>query len=455
MDIKTIVAALLIFTVIVVFHELGHFLLAVKNGIFVTEFSVGMGLRLITVVKTKEKWNVKFFMSSKEMENHKEWEDYTKYSIKLFPLGGSCMMLGEDEELDREDAFNKKGVWARFSAIVAGPLFNFILAFVLSVIIIGIGGIDLPYIARIYSGRPAESVGLMEGDKVISVAGKKVVLGRDVDIFSSFDMADYDQVEVVVERDGKEISVTLDVNYETYLFGFYYLQDDNPAEISSVSENMPFAEAGIQAGDVITAIDGTPITSGKDLEEYVAGVTIDENAKLEFTYERDGKEKTTVVEPTYYEGKTLGMAVGRITKVSPLEVIRYSFSEVRYWIVSTVRSLGQLIVGKLSAKDLTGAVGIVDMVGGVIEQSQPYGTLKVILNILKMSVLLSANLGVMNLLPIPALDGGRLVFILIEAIRGKPVDQEKEGLVHLIGFAFLMLLMIYVMYNDIMRIIGH
>lgn len=449
-----IITALLIFTVIVVIHELGHFFLAKKNGIFVTEFSVGMGPRLITCVKTDKKFDIKFLISGKEFESRKGWQERTKYSWKLFPIGGSCMMLGEDEVLEREDSFNKKGVWARFSVIAAGPIFNFILAFVLSMIIIGIGGIDLPYIVNVYDGRPAQEAGLEIGDKVCSIDGKKIVLGRDVDLFSAFDIEDYDTVDIVIERNGEKQTITLDVNYESYLFGFTYSQTDTPAEIAEVTEEMPFANAGIKKGDVITAIDGTEITSGNALAEYIAGVTVDENAKLEFTYERDGEESVVTVEPEFYEGKTLGMVVGKAEEVSPVKVVRYSVSEVRYWIVSTVRSLGQLIVGKLHAKDLTGAVGIVDMVGGVIEQSQPYGLEIIIISVLNMSVLLSANLGVMNLLPIPALDGGRLVFLLIEAIRGKPVDQEKEGIVHLIGFALLMVLMIYVMFNDISRILG-
>lgn len=449
-----IITALLIFTVIVVIHELGHFLLARKNGIFVTEFSVGMGPRLITCIKKDGRFDVRFLISNKEFESREGFAEHTKYSWKLLPIGGSCMMLGEDEVVEREDSFNKKGVWARVSVIAAGPIFNFILAFVLSMIIIGVGGTDLPYIVNLYNGRPAESAGLMVGDKVCSIDGKKIILGRDVDLFSAFDIEDYDTVDIIVERDGEEKKITVDVNYETYLFGFTYSQTDTPAEISDVTEDMPFDRVGIRKGDVITAINGTEIASGNVLADYIAGITVDENAKLEFTYERDGKESVVTVEPEFYEGKTLGMLVGRAEKVSPLLVVRYSMSEVRYWIVSTIRSLGQLIIGKLNAKDLTGAVGIVDMVGGVIEQSQPYGLTIMIVSVLNMSVLLSANLGVMNLLPIPALDGGRLVFLLIEAVRGKPVDQEKEGIVHLIGFALLMLLMVYVMYNDIARIIG-
>lgn len=446
-----VISALLIFTVIVVVHEAGHCLLAKKNGIFVTEFSVGMGPRLISWMKADKKWEIKFLVSAKEFDDAK-WAGHTKYSIKLLPLGGSCMMLGEDELLDREDSFNKKGVWARFSAVVAGPVFNFLLAFVLSVILIGCTGTDLPYIAHVYENRPGIEAGLEKGDKIISIEGKKMVLGRDVTMFETFDIAGYDEVDLVIERDGKIKEITMDVNYDACLYGFSYTQSDDEAEISQVNEDLPFMKAGIEAGDIITAIDGTKIHSGNELAAYMNDIKVDENAELEFTYERNGKEIKTMVSPQFYEGKSLGIYVGKYQKLSPIKVIAYSFSEVRYWIVSTIRTLGQLITGKVSTKNLMGAVGIVDMVGGVIESSQPQGLSVVLLSLVNMCILLSANLGVMNLLPIPALDGGRLVFILIEAVRKKPIDQEKEGLVHLIGFALLMLLMVYVMFNDIRRI---
>ena len=160
------------------------------------------------------------------------------------------------------------------------------------------------------------------------------------------------------------------------------------------------------------------------------------------------------VKPEPYEANILGLsAIGDHKADNAMDVLKYSVIEVKYWIVTTISNLGQLITGKLSVKNLSGPVGIVDTVDSVINQSSSYGMKAVIMNLLYMAVLLSANLGVMNLLPIPALDGGRLLFILIEAIRRKPVDKEKEGYVHLAGFVLLMLLTIFVMYNDIIRII--
>ena len=132
---------------------------------------------------------------------------------------------------------------------------------------------------------------------------------------------------------------------------------------------------------------------------------------------------------------------------------RYSLIEVKYWIETTVASLGQLVTGKMSMKEVSGPVGIVDTVGTMINETSKIGLKEMWLSILYMAVLLSANLGVMNLLPLPALDGGRLVFILIEAVRGKPVDREKEGYIHFAGFVLLMLFMVFVLYNDVIKII--
>ena len=143
---------------------------------------------------------------------------------------------------------------------------------------------------------------------------------------------------------------------------------------------------------------------------------------------------------------------GSRVKTNGIGVIKYSIAEVKYVIVMTVDSLGMLVTGKVKANELAGPVGIVDMIGSIYKDSAPSGFVTVFLSLASFSIMLSANLGVMNLLPIPALDGGRLVFLIIELFRGKPVDQNKEGIVHMIGFIALMILMVFVMFNDFSRI---
>lgn len=448
-----IIAALLIFTIIVVVHEFGHFLLAKKNGIEVTEFSVGMGPRLITVVKTAQGFTCKLFCSQKTFDEREDWKGITKYSWKLLPIGGSCAMVGEDTEDESEGSFNSKGVWARFSVIFAGPFFNFILAFVFAIIIIGNAGVDIPEVVQVYSGQPGEDAGVEVGDTVKSINGHKISIGREIDTYQQLHPLTGDEVKVVVERDGKEKTLTIDPDYETFLFGFTYAQEENsPAEIKGVSQEGAFEKAGIKEGDKILRVNDAEVKNCGELTRIMNEVKSD-GKEVKFVVERDGKEMEYSVTPKQYKGKTLGFLASKAEMVGAAGVLKYSAIEVKYWIETTIGSLGQLIRGKLSKDDVSGVVGIVDAVGGVIDQSVEYGMKMVIINMLYMSVLLSANLGVMNLLPLPALDGGRLVFILIEAIRGKPIDREKEGFVHVIGLVVLMALMVFVMFNDILRII--
>lgn len=468
-----IIAALLIFTVIVVVHEFGHFLLAKKNGVEVTEFSVGMGPRLVTFAKTAQGPVCKFLCSQKAFEENEEWKGITKYSWKLFPLGGSCAMVGEDMDDDSEGSFNSKGVWARFSVIFAGPLFNFVLAFVFSVIILGNDGIDFPKVIQVYEGQPGEAAGVQTGDWVKSINGHKISIGREIDTYLQLHPLTGEEVRVVVERGGEKKTLSIDPNYKTFLFGFnYYSEASRSAEVLGISEEGAFEKAGIQKNDVIRSVNGTHIKNAGELSAVMNEVKLD-GKEVTFVIARDGKEMECKVTPTPYEGKTLGfLASGSAdgnNKGGAVQVLKYSVIEVKYWIETTVASLGQLIGGKLSKDDISGPVGIIDAVSGVIDQSVEYGeeygkkygedkgkkeaARMVIINMLYMSVLLSANLGVMNLLPLPALDGGRLVFILLEAVRGKPIDREKEGLVHIIGFVVLMLFMLFIMFNDILRIV--
>ena len=345
-----IILALLIFSLIVVFHELGHFLLAKKNGITVTEFSLGMGPRLLSHV----------------------WGE-TRYSIKLLPFGGSCLMVGEDEDSDDVNAFNNKPVGARIAVVAAGPVFNFILAFVLALILLGMAGYD-------------------------------------------------------------------------------------KAEISNLEAGMPMAEAGFQDGDVIKEFDGKHIVVNRELSYYLMFHPLSD-APVTITMDRNGQEITQTVTPKLVkddkgnESYRMGFAYGTRERIGGLNLIKYSAYEVKFWICTTVESLGQMIKGRVSAKDVSGPVGIVQAVGNVVQESKADGIKYVILNILSFGIMLTANLGVMNLLPIPALDGGRLLFLIIEGIRRKPLPEKFENYVNVGGFMLLMGLMVVILANDILKII--
>lgn len=426
-----IVVSIIIFSIIIIIHELGHFLLAKKNGIGVVEFSVGLGPRLFSFQKGE-----------------------TRYSLKALPFGGSCMMLGEDATIEDEKAFNKKPVWARISVIAAGPIFNFILAFILALFIVGLVGYDPATVVQVQSNSPASEMGLLPGDRITKINNKNIQIGRELSSYLQFHTMTDEPVEITYLRDGKKHEASLQpAKTKTYLMGFYYEPTEQKAAVINVNEGMPIAESGIGIGDIITGVDGEAINSGLELSQYFQNNPIDETSII-LTYEREGKENTTVVTPQFIEESyKLGFShnLGRIKTTIP-GVIKYSAVEVKYFIVTTVQGLGQLISGKVSRDDIAGPVGIVGYIGDTYEQSRVDGFLSIFLNLAYITILISANLGVMNLLPIPALDGGRLIFLFLEVLRGKPIDQEKEGIVHAIGLVLLMILMIFIMFNDISKL---
>ena len=339
-----IIVALIIFSAIIIFHELGHFLLAKKNGIGVTEFALGMGPNIVSVKKGE-----------------------TEYCLKAFPIGGLCAMVGEDTDDLSENSFNSKNVWQRISVVAAGPVFNFILAFIFSVILVAIVGYDTPVVYMTEEGGPAYEAGILAGDVIKEVNGKNIYM------FKEF------RTEILMNEGGEPMTLVL---------------------------------------------------------------------------EREGKEFTTVVTPELSEDGTYKMQIygGAYAKTGFFETLKYGILEIRYWITTTVKSLGMLVSGGVSADEVSGPVGIVTMIDDTYQEASTYGWLDVVLNMMNIGIMLSANLGVMNLLPIPALDGGRLVFLVLEALRGKPIPPEKEGWVHTAGFVLLMGLMVIILYNDLMKL---
>jgi len=428
-----VIVALLILGFIVTIHELGHFLLAKKNGITVVEFSVGMGPRIASFERGG-----------------------TRYSLKAFPIGGSCMMLGEDETVDDEGAFGKKGVWARFSVIFAGAFFNFILAFVLALVYLGIAGVDKPYVNDTATNSATEGV-LQEGDLITSINGSPISFGRDVFYYLYFNPLTEEPLKITFLRDGeKQTAEVTPIWTDSYLLGCYYDPNNEPAKLSVIAEGSALAEAGVEAGDVIVGVNGTEITTGQEFGSYMDRNPMNGDA-LTITYLKAGaadQEITITVTPKLNSSSySIGLDYNRYyEKVSAFEVIKYSFSELRLNIVNTLKSVLYLVTGRVSVKEVAGPVGIVNVVGDIVDESADYGIGITILSLIQFSILISANLGVMNLLPLPALDGGRLVFLLIEAIFRKPVPKEKEAFVHMVGMVLLMILMVFVLFNDLQNI---
>lgn len=426
-----IILALLIFSVVVIIHELGHFLLAKANHIMVTEFSVGMGPTLISTIRHE-----------------------TKYSLKLLPFGGSCMMLGENGEEGGEASFQSKSVWARMSVIIAGPLFNLILAFFLSVIVISFVGSDPARVTAVREGSPEAEAGLKEGDVITGFDGTGISMGRELYTKMQLDGVPSDEITMTVKRDGETKKITyVPEAEEKYMLGYtYYPEIEGKAEIVSLSLGGPLAKEGLQIGDVILEINGTVINSNQELYQYFQEHPLDGNP-VELTYQHGNNIEDVTVTPKLTKNAELGFAYNMAReKQNPLGVLKYSICEIKYWVKTTVKSVGMLLTGKFTFNDLSGPVGVVDQIGKTIEETKSDGGFYVFLNLMNFMILLSANLGVMNLVPFPALDGGRLVFLIIEAIRGKGVKQEVEGMVNFAGLMLLMALMVFVMFNDIRKI---
>lgn len=225
------------------------------------------------------------------------------------------------------------------------------------------------------------------------------------------------------------------------------------AEISAVADGYSAQEQGLEAGDVIKEINGRNVHIWEDVQLYT--LTHPDDIPYEVVYERDGREYTVQIEPRQLEGDAsplLGVSGGNFERPGFFGTMQYGFYRLQYWMNYTADSLRMLVTGQVGIRDLSGPVGIVAVVDDVYAASAPAGLAVIALNLMNFGTLLSANLGVMNLLPIPALDGGRLVFLIVEAIRRKRIPPEKEGMVHFAGLALLMVLMVVVMFNDIMKL---
>ena len=347
------VLAVLILGGIILFHELGHFIFAKLSGIEVTEFSLGMGPRLLSLKKGE-----------------------TRYSLKLLPFGGSCAMLGEDEDAEGDRAFNNKPVFNRIAVVAGGPLFNFLLAFLLSLVIVGCaGGFYEPVVVGVEKGYPAEQVGILPGDVITKV---------------------------------------------------------NHGSVHSYRDLTPY------------------LTAHPHQDVTITWKHTDENGKTE--------KRSAKITPVYIDrtgqsmiGVRFDATLQKIT--NPAQLVVQSVYEVEHWIGYVFDSIHLMFVGKVTADDISGPVGIVTTIDHTVEQAASAGNTVVAVVLVDFALLLSASLGVMNLLPLPALDGGRLVFLIIEAIRRKPIDREKEGTIHAVGMIVLLVLMVFILFNDVRKLL--
>ncbi|WP_392456280.1 RIP metalloprotease RseP [Chryseomicrobium aureum] len=413
---ETAIAFILIFGSIVFFHELGHFIFAKRAGIMVREFAIGMGPKLLGYTKGE-----------------------TVYTIRMLPIGGYVRMAGEDldaielqpgyrigvrlNEKNEVDllVLNQKNYLPdmQFLEIERADLMNDMF----------IEGYDeSETFVRYTIARDAK---VNESGRVSLIAPydrqfhSKTVGQRSLAIFA-----------------GPLFNFILAFLVFTALAIFRGIPTDEPL-ISSVVDDSPAAVAGLVQGDEVTAIDGESVASWSEL-----ALIIQENPEtpLTFDVERDGQPLSLEITPNAVENGE--QVIGQIGVQSPLEKsilgsFAYGATQTYEWTVLIFQLLGNLITGQFSIDDLSGPVGIYK----ATEEVAKFG----IFNLMNWTAVLSINLGIMNLLPLPALDGGRLLFFGFEALRGRPVDKQREGMVHFVGIMLLMVLMIVVTWNDIQR----
>lgn len=340
----TILAAVLVFCFLVLTHEFGHFIVAKACHVYVDDFSIGMGPRLLHW-KGKE----------------------TEYCLRAFPIGGWCKMRGEDEDSDDERAFCQRPVWQRICIVAAGPIMNFICAILLYILIYAALGLATPgnIIGEIGPGSPAETAGLEAGDRILSINEQEIKLWEDISSAVNVDEPG-SPIHMEVQRGDETLDFVLVPEYDEassrWLLGIY----------SSTEEPV------IQRYGIFQSI-------GMGVKQSI-----------------------------YMLRMLVSSIVGMFAGTVPVEV--------------------------------SGPVGIVSVIGQATQDSMR--------TLLSLAAFLCLNLGFMNLLPLPALDGCRIVFLFIELLRGKPINRDREGLVHFIGLILLMALMLLVTYQDIARLIS-
>lgn len=380
----TAIVTILMFLVMVSLHEFGHFITAKLMGFRILEYSIGFGPAILKSRKSE-----------------------IQYSLRAIPFGGYCKFEGEDEVSEDPRAFSNRPVWQRIIVVAAGGVFNIILGFVLFLIIVPFSSpIRTNVIESVVPGSYIEEAGILPGDKVVGIDGKKVNFYDDITLYRDEFRAG-GEYELVVKRNGERKKFTF-----------------TPSE--AVTE-YTYTEDGIE---VTSSINGVAEEPG--FYSYESGDAV----------RNDEKTGTTETVTRLIIG-----FVPKTEDVTFFNVWGEAWNETRFVVKLVYNSLWQMVTGRIGMDQMSGPVGVVSEVNTVVHSGAGSW-----LNILMLTALLTINLGVFNLLPIPALDGGRLMFMLFELITRRRVPPDKEGIVHAIGFALLIGLIIFISYHDIVKL---
>lgn len=433
----------LVLGAMVVIHEFGHFIVAKFFGIRVDVFSVGFGKRL---------WGVK--------------KGDTDYRISLIPLGGYVKMAGEnlDEQRTGEPyEFMSKPKWQRFCVAIAGPAMNILTALAIPAVMAMIhhevpAYLDKPALVKaVEPNSPAEQAGLQPGDLIVKADGRTDPKWRDLE--DTIAVNPDQDLPLTVKRDGETRQVTLHVGsraFDQEKIGYSGLKaNDERITVRDIASGEPADAAGLKPGDNIISVNGTRVEQSEYGQiEIIGAIRKSADKPLTLTVRREDATVDIKATPRMNEGELrLGFTqtiTGREMvnhRLSPFAALRYSVDENIRIIQLTKTALGQVFVGKRSARDtLTGPVGIAQIVGQAAQEGSG--------QVLRLTALLSLNLGIFNLLPIPVLDGGLIFMLLIESLLGffgLPLSLRIKERMMQVGLVMLMLLMGFVIFNDISK----
>ncbi|GAA0332079.1 RIP metalloprotease RseP [Bacillus carboniphilus] len=416
---QTVIAFILIFGSLVFFHELGHFMFAKRAGILCREFAIGFGPKIFSYRKGE-----------------------TLYTIRLLPIGGYVRMAGEDPEVVEIKPGYRVGLVLDKDEVVTKIILNKKDQYS-NIRVMEVEAIDMEHNLFIE--------GFIEDDE----DEKKVRLS----IHPSATIVEDGVETLIAPYDRQFASKTLGqramaifagpmMNFVLAFFifliiGFLQGVPLNDPVLGEITNDGAAKESGLKQGDVVQSIDGAEVSNWVDIIEIVQKHP---GEQITFSIVRGEEMLEVPVTPKVYDDgeQEIGqIGVYRPFEKNPLAVFEYGVTETYFWTKQIIFILGKLVTGQFSIDMLSGPVGIYKSTEEVANQG--------IYNLMKWAALLSINLGIMNLLPLPALDGGRLLFFAVELVRGKPIDRQKEGIVHFIGFALLMLLMLVVTWNDIQR----
>lgn len=443
--IALILIGVLLFELIIFIHEFGHFITAKKSGIKVNEFSLGMGPKIFSFGKGE-----------------------TKYSLRIFPIGGFCAMEGEDEESPEPRAFNNAKVWKRMIVVIAGAVMNIILGFVLMFVVVVQQD---SYSSTEVQSFPATSfsscTGLQSGDVIKEINGYGISTSMDFNYpISTAELKTVDGSTLEIYKE--------DCGNNLYNMAVSLVQDKNnklsDEQVSKVNELLSKSTNEIVKAkskeDAFSVYENyyKEINDACGIKDYKVEKIVEKETRKRYTsdilVERNGEEKLlkNVQFFTYTTKDNSDPQVSIDFYVKPIEktfgsVISQTFKQTISTCKMIYASLGGLLTGKFGLKDMSGPIGIASAVTTVASESLSSGFMSAVNSIIYVMMIITVNLGLFNMLPFPALDGGRFVFLIIEAIRGKSVPRKVEAIVNGIGMGLLILLMILITANDIFKLI--